>query len=77
MAGGQPISIRNLKELRTLTKKHKIKIIHDMTRVAENAYFIQQREKGYANKTIKEIVQEICNLTDGATMSAKKMLWSI
>ncbi|MBK7303174.1 MAG: tyrosine phenol-lyase [Saprospiraceae bacterium] len=72
MAGGQPISIRNLKELRTLTKKHKIKIIHDMTRVAENAYFIQQREKGYANKTIKEIVQEICNLTDGATMSAKK-----
>lgn len=72
MAGGQPISIRNLKELRTLTKKHKIKIIHDMTRVAENAYFIQQREKGYANKTIKEIVREICNLTDGATMSAKK-----
>ncbi|MGB4818462.1 MAG: tyrosine phenol-lyase [Saprospiraceae bacterium] len=72
MAGGHPISIRNLKELRTLTKKHKIKIIHDMTRVAENAYFIQQREKGYANKTIKEIVREICNLTDGATMSAKK-----
>ncbi|MBK9960751.1 MAG: tyrosine phenol-lyase [Saprospiraceae bacterium] len=58
MAGGQPISIRNLKELRTLTKKHKIKIIHDMTRVAENAYFIQQREKGYANKTIKEIVRK-------------------
>jgi tyrosine phenol-lyase len=72
MAGGQPISIKNLKELRVYTKKHGIRIIHDMTRVAENAYFIQQREKGYTNKSIKEIVKEICSLTDGATMSAKK-----
>jgi tyrosine phenol-lyase len=72
MAGGQPISMKNLKALRELTKKHKIRIIHDMTRVAENAYFIQQREKGYANKTIKEIVKEINSYTDGATMSAKK-----
>lgn len=72
MAGGQPISIKNLKELRAFTKQHGIKIIHDMTRVAENAYFIQQREKGYQRKTIREIVLEICSLTDGATMSAKK-----
>ena len=72
MAGGQPISMKNLKELRAFTKKHKIRIIHDMTRVAENAYFIQQREKGFGDKTIKEIVLEICSLTDGATMSAKK-----
>lgn len=72
MAGGQPISMKNLKELRILTKKHGIRIIHDMTRVAENAYFIQQREKGYKNKTIKEIVKEINSYTDGATMSAKK-----
>jgi tyrosine phenol-lyase len=72
MAGGQPISMKNLKDLRALTKKHKIRIIHDMTRVAENAYFIQQREKGYENKTIKEIVKEINSYTDGATMSAKK-----
>ncbi|MBK7665973.1 MAG: tyrosine phenol-lyase [Sphingobacteriaceae bacterium] len=72
LAGGQPISMANLKELRAYTKKHKIRIIHDMTRVAENAYFIQQREKGYIKKTIKEIVFEICSLTDGATMSAKK-----
>ncbi len=72
MAGGQPISIQNLKELRALTKKHGIRIIHDMTRVAENAHFIQQREKGYAKKSIRQIVKEICNLTDGATMSAKK-----
>ncbi|MFT3845332.1 MAG: tyrosine phenol-lyase [Lacibacter sp.] len=72
MAGGQPISMQNLKELRAYTKKHGIRIIHDMTRVAENAYFIQQREKGYDKKTIKQIVKEICSYTDGATMSAKK-----
>ncbi len=72
MAGGQPVSMKNLKDLRTLTKKHGIKIILDMTRVAENAYFVQQREKGYDKKTIKQIVKEICSYTDGATMSAKK-----
>lgn len=72
MAGGQPISMRNLKDIRSLTKKHGIRIIHDMTRVAENAYFIQQREKGYQQKSIAQIVKEICSYTDGATMSAKK-----
>lgn len=72
MAGGQPISMKNLKELRAYTKKNGIRIIHDMTRVAENAYFIQQREKGYEKKSVKDIVKEICSLTDGATMSAKK-----
>ena len=72
MAGGQPFSMENLKALRTFTKKHKIKIIHDMTRVGENAFFIQEREPGYKNKSIRQIVLEICNLTDGATMSAKK-----
>lgn len=72
MAGGQPISMQNLRELRAYTHKHGIRIIHDMTRVAENAYFIQQREEGYQKKTIRQIVKEICSLTDGATMSAKK-----
>lgn len=72
MAGGQPISMENLKALRKYTLEHGIKIIHDMTRVAENAYFIQQREEGYKDKSVKEIVFEICSLTDGATMSAKK-----
>ena len=72
MAGGQPISMKNLKELYKYTRKHKIRIIHDMTRVAENAYFIQQREKGYEKASIREIVKEICSYTDGATMSAKK-----
>lgn len=72
MAGGQPISIENLKELRAYTNQYGIRIIHDMTRVAENAYFVQQREEGYQKKSISEIVKEICSLTDGATMSAKK-----
>ena len=72
MAGGQPISMKNMKELRTYTKAHGIKIILDMTRIAENAYFIQQKESGYGGKSIKAIVKEICSLTDGATMSAKK-----
>ena len=72
MAGGQPISLQNLCELRAFTQKHRIPIIHDMTRVAENAYFIKEREKGYENKTVAQIIKEICSLTDGATMSAKK-----
>ena len=72
MAGGQPISLGNLKDLRKMCDKYKIDIVHDMTRVAENAYFIQDREEGYADKSIKEIVYEICSLTDHATMSSKK-----
>ena len=72
MAGGQPISMANLKALRELTNKYGIKIIHDMTRVAENAFMNQQYEEGYADIPIAEIVREICDLTDGATMSAKK-----
>ncbi len=72
MAGGQPMSLANLKALRALTTKHGIKIIHDMTRVAENAYMIQQLEEGQRGRSVAEIVLEICSLTDGATMSAKK-----
>ncbi len=72
MAGGQPISLKNLKAVRELTKKYGIDIVHDMTRVAENAYMIQQKEEGYQDKTVAEIVKEINSLTDHATMSAKK-----
>ena len=72
MAGGQPISLANLRKVRALCNEHGIRIIHDATRVAENAYFIKEREPGYADKTIAEIVLEICGLTDGCTMSAKK-----
>ncbi len=72
MAGGQPISLENLRAVRELTSKYGIQIVHDMTRVAENAYMIQQNEPGYADKTVAEIVKEINSLTDHATMSAKK-----
>lgn len=72
MAGGQPISMKNLREVRKLTGKHGIRIFLDMTRVAENAWFIKTREHGFAHKSVAEIVKEICSLTDGATFSAKK-----
>jgi len=72
MAGGQPVSMENLKQVRELTSRHGIKIILDMTRIAENAYFIKQREKGFTKRTVKSIVKEICSYTDGATFSGKK-----
>ena len=72
MAGGQPISLENLRAVRELTRRHGIRIILDATRVAENAYFIQQREPGQQGRTIAEIVRETCSLTDGCTMSGKK-----
>ncbi|HRN73021.1 MAG TPA: tyrosine phenol-lyase [Ginsengibacter sp.] len=72
LAGGQPVSMQNLKELRQYTNKHGIKVMLDMTRIAENAYFIQQREKGYSKKSIAAIVKEMCGYTDGATFSGKK-----
>lgn len=72
MAGGQPVSMANLKELRALTAKHGIKVMLDMTRIAENAWFIQQREKGYARRSVASLVKEICSYTDGATFSGKK-----
>jgi tyrosine phenol-lyase len=72
MAGGQPISLENLKAVRAWCDEHGVTLVHDMTRVAENAHFIQRREEGYTDKSIREIVFEICDLTDIATMSAKK-----
>lgn len=72
MAGGQPIALENLRAVRALTRAHGIRIIHDMTRVAENAYMIQRLEPGQAHRSVRDLVHEICSLTDGATMSAKK-----
>ena len=72
MAGGQPISMANLRDVRALTQKHRIRIILDATRAVENAYFIQQREPGFRDKPVAEIVKELCSYTDGCTMSGKK-----
>jgi tyrosine phenol-lyase len=72
MAGGQPVSIANLKELRALCDRYGIAIYLDATRMAENAFFIQEREPGYADHSIAAIVKEFCSYTDGAWMSAKK-----
>ena len=72
MAGGQPVSMQNMKDLRKLCDKYGIKIMHDMTRIAENAFMIQLNEEGYADKSVAEIVYEFNSLTDGATMSSKK-----
>ncbi|MGR3758936.1 tyrosine phenol-lyase [Roseobacteraceae bacterium NS-SX3] len=72
MAGGQPVSMANLRAVRAWCDAHGVLLVHDMTRVAENAYFIQKREDGYGGKSIREIVHEICALTDAATMSSKK-----
>jgi tyrosine phenol-lyase len=72
LAGGQPVSLTNLRDVRDYTRKHGIRVILDATRAVENAWFIQQREPGYANRTVAEILLEMCELTDGATMSGKK-----
>jgi tyrosine phenol-lyase len=72
MAGGQPISLANLKAVRELTTAHGVRVILDAARAVENAYFIQQRESGYADKSVAAILMEICAQTDGCTMSAKK-----
>jgi tyrosine phenol-lyase len=72
MAGGQPVSMANVKELRALCDRHGIGLYLDATRMVENAFFIQEREAGYANKPIAAILKEFCDHTDGAWMSAKK-----
>ena len=72
MAGGQPFSMANLKDLHAYCRKHGIPIMLDATRTIENAWFIREREGGYARKSVQEILREICDLTDGCTMSAKK-----
>ena len=74
MAGGQPISMANIIEVENYTQKHGIKMWLDATRLVENAYFIKQREKGYANKTIAQILKEICSHFEGIWVSAKKDL---
>ena len=70
--GGQPVSMKNAKEVGKVCKKHNIPLIIDACRIAENAYFIKHREKEYQNYTYKKIAQKMFDLADGCTMSAKK-----
>lgn len=72
LAGGQPVSMKNMKEVRELTRRHGIRVFYDATRCVENAYFIKEQEEGYAGKTIREIVHEMFSYADGCTMSGKK-----
>ncbi|MFH1852977.1 MAG: tryptophanase [Candidatus Neomarinimicrobiota bacterium] len=70
--GGQPVSMANIKATRALLNKYGIPLYFDACRFAENAFFIKQREKGYENTSVREIVQEMFSYGDGCTMSAKK-----
>jgi tyrosine phenol-lyase len=72
MAGGQPISMENLRAVRVLADEYGIRVFLDATRMVENAFFIQEREPGYADRSIAAILKEFCSYTDGAWMSAKK-----
>jgi tyrosine phenol-lyase len=74
MAGGQPVSMANLRALRELCPHHGIPIVHDMTRVAENAYFIKQREAATGGARCRHRAGDLL-LTDGCTMSSKKDAW--
>ena len=71
-AGGQPVSMQNLKEVRAIADKYQKPVLFDAARFAENAYFIKMRENGYRDKSIKEIAKEMFSCADGMTMSAKK-----
>lgn len=74
MAGGQPISLENLRAVRRLTRAHGIRVFLDATRAIENAYFVKEREPGQSERSLASILLETCAMTDGCTMSAKKDL---
>lgn len=72
LAGGQPVSMANMRAVRELTEAHGLKVFYDATRCVENAYFIKEQEQGFENKSIAEIVHEMFSYADGCTMSGKK-----
>ena len=72
MAGGQPFSMANLRQVAEWAKRYNLPIIFDATRAVENCYFIQQREEGYANKPVRDIMREMMSYGEGCTMSSKK-----
>jgi tyrosine phenol-lyase len=72
MAGGQPVSMENVRALRQLCDRYGIRLYLDATRMVENAFFIQEREADYADRSVASILREFCSYTDGAWMSAKK-----
>jgi tyrosine phenol-lyase len=74
MAGGQPVSMQNLRDIRELTHRYGITVVLDATRAIENAWFVKQREPGFESHTIAEILHEMCSYTDACTMSGKKDL---
>ena len=71
-AGGQPVSMQNIREVSAMGKKYGVAVFIDAARYAENAYFIKVREDGYADKSIKEIILEMFSYAEGCTMSSKK-----
>lgn len=72
MAGGQPCSMANIREVSAICRRKGIRVILDATRAVENCYFVKEREPGYADKSLAEILRELCSFTDGCTMSGKK-----
>ncbi|PYX87181.1 MAG: tyrosine phenol-lyase, partial [Acidobacteria bacterium] len=70
--GGQPVSMENVRQVSTVCRHHGIPLYFDACRFAENTYFVKLREKGFESKTPKQIAQEMFQLGDGCTMSAKK-----
>jgi tryptophanase len=70
--GGQPVSLENLRQVAAVCKEHDRPLYLDACRIAENAYLIQQREPGQADRSVRDIIGSMCALADGCTFSAKK-----
>jgi tyrosine phenol-lyase len=72
MAGGQPFSVDNLAAVRALTRRYRVPLVLDATRLSENAVFVKDRERGYRNVPLRAVIRELASLSDGAIFSSKK-----